>query len=115
MALVGGEIISSTVKEGETWMEVLQQPLNWHLKPKETDLSYGRFLVNFMEFRDPVLYAPGRKITVLGKVAGKKILPLQEIMYSYPVLIPHESHLWKPETRGGPLLHFGVEVGGMIR
>jgi len=115
MMALGGQIISNAVREGETWMEVLQQPLNWQMKPKDTDLSYGRFLVHFAEFRDPAVYAPGRKVTVLGKVQGKKILPLQEIMYGYPVLTPREIHLWKPETWGGPFFHFGVEVGGMIR
>lgn len=115
LMLLGGEIISNTVKEDETWMEVLQQPLDWQLKPKDTDLSHGRFLVHLAEFRDPAVYAPGRKITVLGKVQGKKILPLQEIMYSYPVLTAREIHLWKPETWGGPFFHFGIEVGGMIR
>jgi len=115
VVLLGGEIVTATVKEGETWIEVLQKPLNPDQKPEDTDVSHGRFTVHFMDFRDPAIYAAGRKITVLGQVQGKKVMPLKEMDYTYPVLIPRESHLWKPETKSGPLFHFGIGVGGVFR
>jgi outer membrane lipoprotein len=111
---LGGDIVTTTVKEGETWVEVLQKPLDSGQKPEDTDVSYGRFLVHFRDFRDPAIYAGGRKITVLGQVQGKKVMPLKEMDYTYPVLIPRESHLWKPETKSGPLFHFGIGVGGVF-
>jgi outer membrane lipoprotein len=115
VVLLGGQIVSTTVKEGETWVEVLQKPLNSQQEPEETDVSYGRFLVHFMDFRDPAIYSGERKITVLGEVQGKKVMPLKEMDYTYPVLIPRESHLWKPETSSGPFFHFGIGVGGVFR
>ena len=112
VVLVGGQIVAVTSKEGETWIEVLQQPLDWQQKPEATDVSYGRFLARFTDFRDPVIYVPGRKITVLGEVQGKKVQTLREIEYSYPVILPRESHLWKPEDpSSGPFFHFGIGVG----
>ena len=115
VVLLGGEIVTTTVKEGETWVEVLQKPLDSDQKPEDTDVSYGRFLVHFRDFRDPAIYAGERKITVLGQVQGKKVMPLKEMDYTYPVLIPLESHLWKPETKSGPFFHFGIGVGGVFR
>jgi outer membrane lipoprotein len=115
VVLLGGQIVTVTIRDGETWVEVLQQPLDWQEKPEDTDLSYGRFLVRFLDFRDPAIYSAGRKITVAGEVQGKKVWPLKEIEYNYPVLIPRESHLWKPESGGGPFFHIGIGVGGVIR
>jgi outer membrane lipoprotein len=115
VVLWGGEIVTTTVKEGETWIEVLQKPLNSDQKPEDTDVSYGRFLVHFRDFRDPAIYAGERKITVLGQVQGKKVMPLKEMDYPYPVLIPRESYLWKPEAKSGPFFYFGIGVGGMFR
>ena len=115
IVLLGGQIVNTEVKEGETWVEVLQKPLDWQQRPKDTDESLGRFLVRFSGFRDPAIYASGRQITVLGEVLGKKVLPLKELEYSYPVLAPRESHLWKPEEGTSPAFHFGIGVGGIIR
>ena len=109
--LLGGQIVNTQVKEGETWVEVLQKPLDWQQQPKDTDESLGRFLIRFSDFRDPAIYAAGRKITVLGEVLGRKVLPLKELEYSYPVLVPRESHLWKPGDSQSPSLHFGIGVG----
>ncbi len=115
VVLLGGEILTTTVKEGETWVEVLQKPLGSDQRPKDTDVSYGRFLIYFRDFRDPAIYAGERKITVLGQVQGKKVMSLKEMNYTYPVLIPREFHLWKPEVKSGPLFHFGIGVGGVFR
>ena len=112
IVLLGGQIVATIVKEGETWIEILQKPLNSEQKPEDTDVSHGRFLVHFRDFRDPAIYAGERKITILGEVQGKKVMPLKEMNYTYPVLIPRESHLWQPETKSGPLFHFGIGVGG---
>lgn len=112
--LLGGRIVATTVKEGETWVEVLQQLLNWQQKPGDTDVSYGRFFIRFADFRDPAIYAAGRSITVLGEVQGKKVLPLREMEYTYPVLLPREHYLWEPENGLGPSFHIGIGIGGVI-
>jgi len=113
--LLGGQIVTATVREKETWVEVLHQPLDWQHRPQDTDVSHGRFLVRFDGFLDPAIYAAGKKITVLGEVQGKKVQPLKEIEYTYPVLFPREHHLWKPESLSGPLFHIGIGIGGVIR
>jgi outer membrane lipoprotein len=111
VVLYGGQILSTNVRGGETWIEVLQKPLDSEQRPEDSDVSYGRFLVHFPDFRDPAIYAVERKITVLGEVLGKKVMPLREMDYTYPVLLPRESYLWKPESHPGPAFHFGIGVG----
>jgi outer membrane lipoprotein len=109
--LTGGQILGTTAREGETWVEVLQKPLDWEHKPKDTDESFGRFLIRFESFADPAIYTAGKKITVLGEVLGKKVQPLRDMDYAYPVLVPRDHYLWKPEDLTSPRFHFGVGVG----
>jgi outer membrane lipoprotein len=111
LVLLGGQIVTTTVGQGETWVEVLQHPLNWRQKPGDPDVSYGRFLLRFKDLRDPAVYAKGRMITVLGEVQGRRIMPFQKIEYAYPVLDPRESYLWKSGAEGGTFFQFGLGVG----
>jgi outer membrane lipoprotein len=113
--LAGGQILGTSTREGETWVEVLQKPLDWQHKPKDTDESFGRFLIRFEGFADPAIYTAGKKITVLGEVRGKKVQSLKDMDYAYPVLAPRDHHLWRPESGGGPMFHFGIGVGTVIR
>lgn len=110
--VLGGKIISTLVKQNETWMEVLQQPLGSRQRPEDADVSYGRFLVKFTDYRDPAVYSQGRAITVAGQVLGKEVRPLSQIEYTYPVLLSKEAYLWKLEPYPSePRFHFGVGVG----
>jgi len=112
VVILGGVILSSTVKQEETLVEVLQQPLDRQYRPENRDISYGRFLVVFQGFLDPAIYAPYRLITVAGEVTGKKVLPIREIQYTYPVLAAREHALIKPEDYNNePWFHFGFGIG----
>ncbi len=114
--LTGGQILGTSTREGETWVEVLQKPLDWQHKPKDTDESFGRFLLRFEGFADPAIYTAGKLITVVGEVKGRKVQPLKDMDYAYPVLTPRNHHLWRPESGGGgPMFHFGFGVGTVIR
>jgi outer membrane lipoprotein len=114
VVLLGGQILSTIVKESGTWVEVVQKPLDRQHEPKDTDDSEGRFVIDYADFRDPAIYAKGRKITVVGEVLGKRTLPLNEIQYTYPVLTPRETHLWKPRGTSEPGFHFGIGIGGVF-
>jgi outer membrane lipoprotein len=113
VVVLGGQIIATTVKADETWIEVLEKPLDYQQKPSDTDKSSGRFLVRFQGFLDPAIYASGRKLTVAGQVDGKVIRPLKEINYTYPLLSAREHYLWKlSDTYSSP--RFGIGIGGGV-
>ena len=114
IVVIGGRILSSSVEDGTTWIQVLQQPLGWKHKPAASDVSYGRFLVHFKEYRDPEIFRTDRLITVAGEIEGKKVRLIDTLTYSYPVVIPREFHIWKPED-AEPRLRFGIGIGTIIR
>ncbi len=112
VVLLGGQIITTTVKANETWIEVLEKPPDYEQRPSDADQSFGRFLVRFQGFLDPAIYASGRKLTVAGQVEGKVIRPIKEVNYTYPVLAAREHYLWKPEDAySAPRFGIGVGVG----
>jgi outer membrane lipoprotein len=113
--MYGGEIIQIWMEANETWVEVLQKPLDWENRPQGTDVSYGRFFILFPGFQDPAIYAPGRKITVIGEVQGKRVDKIKDLDYTFPVILSRESHLWQPESTSGPSFHFGIGIGTVIR
>ena len=94
----GGVIIAAkNLKEG-TLIEVLQKPTDIGRRPKDTDHSEGRFLALYDGYLDVSIYARGREVTVAGEIKGKRVLPLGEIEYTYPLISVKEIHLWAPKS-----------------
>ena len=111
IVLLGGQIIATTPKADETWIEILEKPLDSQQRPLDTDQSAGRFLVRFKGFLDPSIYETGRKLTVAGQVEGKLIRPLNETYYTYPLITAREHYLWKPgDASNTP--RFSIGIGG---
>ena len=95
MVLWGGKILRVVNKKEGTMIEVLQLPLDRNKRPKDVDISGGRFLVIHSGFLDGAIYRPGRDITVVGRICDIRKLPIGEIEYKYPVIKPKKIHLWK--------------------
>jgi outer membrane lipoprotein len=115
IVIIGGRIIRTYVEEGKTWLEVLQQPLGWRDKPESSDVSYGRFLIYFPEYKDPEVFRKDDLVTVAGEIKGESIRQINSIQYRYPVLVPRELNVWQPGENGTPRFHFGLGIGGVIR
>ncbi len=110
--MVAGVIISTKTSKEGSFIEVLQKPMDRDGRPLDTDTTEGRCIVQTTEFLDEAVYLPGRLITIIGEVAGKKLLPIDEIMYHYPLLTAKALHLWRPSS--GPRFFFGIGVSGRI-
>ncbi len=111
LVILGGVIAgASNAKEG-TYIEVVQKPLNRQGRPKDTDFSYGRFLILYEGYLETSIYTAGREITVAGEVLGKKERPMGETKYSYLLIKSKELYLFD-RMRDRPI-HFGVGVGVM--
>jgi outer membrane lipoprotein len=99
LVLLGGTIAQTVNSKQGTVIEVVQKPLDYWGKPKRTDRTGGRFLLLSPGYLDVMIFAPGREITVAAEVAGTRSKALDEMEYSYPVVIDRELKLWERERQ----------------
>ena len=91
----GGVIIQSENRKEGTLILVLQKPTDYTGQPWDTDRSGGRFMALYRGFLDGELFSKGRELTVAGTLIGKRVMPLGEISYTYPLVEVKEIHLWQ--------------------
>jgi outer membrane lipoprotein len=99
VVLLGGTIAQTVNSRQGTVIEVVQKPLDYWGMPKRTDRTGGRFLLLSPGYLDVMIFAPGREITVAAEVAGTRSKALDEMEYSYPVVIARELKLWERERQ----------------
>ncbi len=98
IVILGGIIASSINTEEGTFIEVVQKPLDSQGRPKDIDISYGRFIILYEGYLDTAIYSTGREVTVVGEVIGKKVRQLGQIMYPYLFLKSKELYLFEPKA-----------------
>ncbi len=94
MTLWAGEIITAKNEKEGTMIEILQKPADLESRPKQGDLTEGRFLAYYKGYLDVAIYAKGREVTVAGRLKGERVQRLGEIEYTYPVIEVEEIYLW---------------------
>jgi outer membrane lipoprotein len=98
----GGEIASTTPRNGETCFEVVSKPLDDRARPMVTDQTDGRFVACTSGFEDPDVYAPGRDITVVGSLEAPTPGKVGEAEYSFATVRADTVYLWpQREPRDG--------------
>ncbi len=110
---VGGRIIETENLPEKTVLIVLQHRLGYANKPDPQKTTGARFLFQVQDFLDPAIFRPGRLVTVVGEVVGEEMRPLQQTVYTYPVITGWKIHLW-PIAEDLPRrsrFHFGLGVG----
>jgi len=90
----GGVIASIENRRDETWIEIVEQPLDQDGHPRDTDQSAGRFLARVNGFLDPAIFAPKRLVTVAGVLDGNSNRTIGQHPYSYPVVRVEHIYLW---------------------
>ncbi|MHB8550490.1 MAG: Slp family lipoprotein, partial [Acidiferrobacterales bacterium] len=60
----GGAIVSIRNHAADTWIEIVERPLDSDGRPLQTDRTDGRFFAQVAGFLDPSIYAGGRDVTV---------------------------------------------------
>jgi len=93
--LWGGVIVETENRPNETRIIIMKTALDVQKRPVYLDRSEGRFILQQNDFLDPVIYAQGREITIVGQVVGKEDLPLGKIRYDYPVVTAEDWVLWE--------------------
>ncbi len=99
----GGKVLGARrLKEG-TRIEILQLPLTDSLRPTvDLSKSEGRFVALQKEFLDPATVPPGTFVTVTGEMAGSVTLPLDETVYTYPLVRINNLRVWTEDDEESP-------------
>ena len=109
--LWGGTILGIENRSDGTQLEVLAYPLDRSQRPRPRADAQGRFLVRAADYLEPVDYAKGRLITVLGRLEGTAEGRVGDASYDYPVLASEQIHLWPVEQeRAKTGFSFGIGV-----
>lgn len=110
--LLGGIIagVENSPAGGE--LEIVQVGLDWLGRPADGAPSEGRFIARSERFLDPVLFAKGMAVSLVGRVEGKKVRPLGGMEYTYPVVAIREIRILQPDQQSSnPSFHFGIGIG----
>lgn len=109
----GGVIVSTKNLADRTRIEVLGYPLDSRNRPEIDVKPIGRFIVFHRGFLEPVNFATGRLLTVVGTVTGTLPGTVGEAHYVYPVIETSRVFLWPtPEQEAAqPQFLFGVGIG----
>ena len=90
----GGVVTEVENKVDETWIFLVGRALKDNEKPISDGHSDGRFVASFSGFVDPLVYKPGRPLTVVGSIDSNTIRAIGDYDYSFPVVTVRDSHLW---------------------
>lgn len=93
----GGTIFKVENRAQETWIEIVERPLDAHGQPRNADQSDGRFIARVARFLEPTIYTAGREITVAGIIDGMNSGKIGEYEYAYPTVKTDATHLWSVE------------------
>jgi outer membrane lipoprotein len=102
----GGRIIEVEPGPDRTCLVVLAQALGAEARPRDQDLSQGRFIACRSGFYDPAIFAIDRAVTVSGRISAFETRPIGDYDFTYPVLAADVLYLW-PEARDVEVIHFG--------
>ncbi len=102
----GGSIEQLDNQAQETWLEIVERPLDSNSRPRESDQSGGRFIAKVTGFLDPVIYTRGRDISITGSVDGEVSRKIGEFDYRYVVVKVDASHLWQPLAPAAPATYY---------
>lgn len=108
--ILGGRIVRTENFEDHSEITVVQFPTDRSNRPQPEKPSGGRFLVRSDAFADPAIHAPGKLITVAGRVAGSETRAIGDYPYEHPI-IQGDVWVWEPGTSRTPRIQFGVGIG----
>lgn len=113
--LWGGMVIETRAFERHSEVEVLAFPLDRRQRPLPDSADVGRFILLRHGFLDPDIFAPGRFVTVHGRITGERRGRIREAAYLWPEIDAGELHLWPRDFRQ-PHGHWSFSVGvGVFR
>lgn len=116
--ILGGAIVSVTLTEAGSLIEVLYIPVDsaGHLKQwQPTAERYLAFFPKELGVLDPVLYRFGRMVTLAGEYTDARPGRIGEMEYTFPYFVIRQIYLWKEGETERDLpgrFSIGLGVGG---
>ncbi len=107
----GGRIIEVRTVDETTELEILSFPLSSSGRPHTDRDSDGRFIAVREGFVDPLIYAKGRTVTVVGRLASLREGNIGEQSFRWPVVKVTEMAPVAGQQRGGVTPFFSIGVG----
>ncbi|MFP4207511.1 MAG: Slp family lipoprotein [Wenzhouxiangella sp.] len=108
----GGRIVAIRNRAEVTELSVVSYPLDGADRPRTGREPGVRFLIRQSGFVEPVQYAPGRFVTVLGRVAGIEQATVDEYLLDQPVVDAEQLHLWPAAIERWPSrTHWSIGIG----
>jgi outer membrane lipoprotein len=92
-------------------LEVLAYPRRSNGDPDLDSAPLGRFVASYPGYLEPLDYAPGRQLSVRGRLAGSETGTVGEAQYDYPLVEAAQLQLLTPSSRSEPRVYFGIGVG----
>lgn len=92
---LGGVIARVDNLDQRTRLEVVNMPISSAGKPDLGAEPAGRFVAYITGFVEPMSYAPGRLVTLLGKSSGQERGQVGEVSQQFRVMSVSGSHLWR--------------------
>ena len=108
----GGQIIGMKNLADRSRIELLAYPLDGRQRPTVDEPSLGRFLVDRAGYLEPADYAPGRLLTVTGRLLKRVRGKVGDAPYDYPLIEADEIYLWPLPSEGLSWggIHFGIGI-----
>jgi outer membrane lipoprotein len=92
----GGTIATVENHTKETWLEIVARTLQSDGRPSDSDTSPGRFMAVIDGFLDPMVYAAGRSVTVVGTITEPVTRKIGAYDYTFVVVRAKYYLLWQP-------------------
>ena len=108
----GGQIIGVKNLADRSRIELLAYPLDGRQRPIVDEPSLGRFLVDRAGYLEPADHAPGRLLTVTGRLLQRVRGKVGDAPYDYPLVEAEEIYLWPLPSEGLSWggIHFGIGI-----
>jgi len=107
----GGRVVENRSVASGSELVLLALPVSRWGRPGNVDDSPGRYLLRSDVFLDPAVYAPGARVTVVGRLNGSQAGHIGERAYTFPVVQSIELKKWATRSDQPPRFHFGIGIG----